>query len=100
MTSIAGRFKPRTTSVLSQQSAGHREHTDVFGEPPSGVGIAKSAGHTALGHVQRVVHTLTALPRDAIDPPGHVTEDTMRPLPTETSSRRRHSIFRRSAVVS
>jgi hypothetical protein len=25
MTSIAGRFKPRTTSVLSQQSADHRE---------------------------------------------------------------------------
>jgi hypothetical protein len=47
----------------------------------------------------RVLHTLTALPRDAIDLPGHVTEDDMRPLPTETSSRR-HSTFHRLAVVS
>ncbi|KAJ5117582.1 hypothetical protein N7448_011214 [Penicillium atrosanguineum] len=47
----------------------------------------------------RVLHTLTALPRDAIDLPGHVTEDDMRPIPTETSSRH-HSTFRRLAVVS
>ncbi|KAI2677184.1 hypothetical protein CBS147355_5411 [Penicillium roqueforti] len=31
----------------------------------------------------RPLHTLTALPRDAIDLAGYVTEDDMRPLPTE-----------------
>jgi hypothetical protein len=78
----------------------HPKHTDVFeGHLASGVGIAKSAGHAALGHVQRVLHTLTTLPRDTIGLPGHVTEDDMRPLPTETSSRH-HSIFHRLAVVS
>ncbi|KAJ5117609.1 hypothetical protein N7448_011241 [Penicillium atrosanguineum] len=80
----------------------HGLSTDAMpplGHLPSGVGIAKSARHAALGHVQRVLHTLTALSRDAIDLPGHVTEDDMRPIPTETSSRH-HSTFHRLAVPS
>jgi hypothetical protein len=56
--------------------------------------ICRICGTCALGHVQRALHTLTALTRDATDLPGHVTEDDMRPLPTETSSRH-HSIFNR-----
>jgi hypothetical protein len=65
----------------------------------SGVGIAKSAGHAPSDMYTRSLHTLTALPRDAIDLPGHVTEDGMRPLPTKTSSRH-YSIFHQLAVAS
>jgi hypothetical protein len=78
----------------------NRKHTDVFGEPlAKWLKNCQVCGTCALGHVQRVLHTLTALPRDAIDLPGHVTEDDMRPIPTETSSRH-HSIFHRLAMAS
>ena len=118
---FAGRLKPRAISVFSQQSADHREvsagqqsrrrrivsiapyppkHTDVFeGSLTKWCTNYQVCGTCTLGHVQRVLHTLTALPRDAIDLPGPVTEDGMRPLPTETSSRH-HSIFHRLTVVS
>ncbi|KAI1835172.1 hypothetical protein DTO006G1_6700 [Penicillium roqueforti] len=75
---FAGRLKPRGISVLSQQSAGHCEHTDGFGEP-----LAKWCRNSQVCGTCRPLHTLTALPRDAIDLAGYVTEDDMRPLPTE-----------------